>query len=43
VAASAAIIAEMTRQIAALEAQLVAHFDAHPDAERLGCGSYRNR
>jgi hypothetical protein len=33
VAASVAVIAEMTRQIAALEAQLVANFDAHPDAE----------
>lgn len=33
VAASVAIIAEMTRQIAALETQLTANFDAHPDAE----------
>lgn len=33
VTASIAVIAEMTRQIAALEAQLAAHFDAHPDAE----------
>jgi hypothetical protein len=33
VAASVAIIAEMTRQIAALEDQLTRHFDAHPDAE----------
>jgi len=33
VAASVAIIAEMTRQIAAVEDQLTRHFDAHPDAE----------
>jgi transposase len=33
VAASVAIIAEMTRQIAALEDHLTRHFDAHPDAE----------
>lgn len=31
--ASVAAIAEMTHQIAALEDQLVRHFDAHPDAE----------
>jgi hypothetical protein len=33
VAASAAVIAEMTTQIAVLERQLAADFEAHPDAE----------
>ena len=33
VSASVAVIAEMTRQINALQAQLVEHFDKHPDAE----------
>jgi transposase len=33
VAASAAVIAEMTRQIDALEQQLAADFEQHPDAE----------
>jgi transposase len=33
VRAAVAVIAEMNRQIAALEAELAANFDAHPDAE----------
>ena len=35
VAALVAVLAELTRQIAALESELTAHFDQHPDAEIL--------
>ena len=33
VRSAVAVIAEMTRQIAALEAELVQDFESHPDAE----------